>query len=795
MSNLKLGVSVVALTSAIGLSAWGQTQTAQSAPATATELETVVVTAEKQATNLQKTARSITAIGGQKAADEGRNNLTEMLRDVAGLQITGTGASGQGSQFFIRGVGFSPAFGQDSAISMNINGVFQQRAQSTRATFYDIARVEVVRGPDATLNGRNALGGSVNVITNEPRLKSESSATIDGGNYGLIAGQAMVNIPVNDKIAVRAAFAAEKRDGYLSNGANDSDVFGGRLRALFLPTDNLKVIISGDYAKTAGVGSQQAHTGIFDSTGPIKITQGFDYNPQPTNSSKTYNVSNLYADITYDLGWADLYFQPTVHRSDYDNNTTNFSPLTYYTRTLQGYNAAAATALATTGMKERSYQKQTTMELRLSSPRDSKIRWLGGLYYFLNKEGTVVNQATGTTTPTATASPTPAVAAASVGSLPIVPDATFTPLSPARQTKDYAAFGQIVYPITDTVRVNVGGRYTSESKARNAATGSATSNTLQAYRLDDGIANSVSGGRVYYTIDARSGKWSSADFKASLEKDLAPDSMLYLTVSTGFKSGGFVNLPSSFVKPGFRTTYDPEHLKSYEIGSKNEFFNRRMRLNIGAFFYDYQDYQFNYAAYAFNYPGGDPDQTTTVIANAASARSYGSELESALLLTERDRLSLNVSYLHARFKKVVLNNANAESAALAAGLEGEPLSRSPEWTFMPGYDHTFVLSKGTMVASVKANIQSSMTITLPNTTASLNHPYRYFRQPGFTKVDASIGYNSADGLWGVTAYVRNLTNEKTFDSLTLPTTYSTANDVSFEPSPPRVFGVTLTARR
>lgn len=817
-------------------------------------LQDIIVTAQKVRQSLQTVTGSIAAIDGERAAREGKGTLNEILRDTAGVQLVGTGASGQGFFVTIRGVGFAPAFGQDSPVTISLNGVFQQRAQSTRALFYDIARVEVVRGPDSTLNGRNAEGGSVTVIANEPSRNFELAGTLEGGNYALKAGQAMVNVPIGNTFAIRAAVSGERRDGYLSNGANDSHVFGGRLRALWKPSDDFKVILTADYAKQSGLGQQQAITGLIDLTQPLRFPSGYWYNVNPSTGSRKFRNGNYYADITANVGFAELYVQPTYNRSRYNLESNSFSLLTYQTRLSQATASGhpdpngIATALALTNGKEISRQNQKTLEVRLSSLPGSSIKWMVGGYYLDNKEDTGVNMQGGTgytTSARTTTLSTTAVPATAVVDPGIAPPAFYSDVSPHREVRDYAGFAQVTVPLTDKLRAIAGGRYTRERKLRNEQIGNncvanslqtstcATSgtalngtriNTTLFYLLDNGVAGTTTnngefsatntgGNRVYFTVPAGRAVFTRKDFKFSLQYDVGPYSNVYGLVSTGFKSGGFINLPpasTGLLNPGFDNKFKPENLTSFEIGTKNDLFDHHWRLNFSAFLYDYRDYQFSYAAQAFSPTAAlgftsrkiDPDYTTTITANAARARSYGAELESTVILTDHDRFTLNVSYLHARFKKVNLAGGTAATVAFGDSLAGTPLPRSPMFTVLPGYSHVFdVGSVGSIVASVDGHYETSSTIAISSNAAVL--AAGYYRQRPFFKANASLAFNSAKGGWGITAYVRNIGNVGSLQSITLPTAYSNTvpvfgvlnqGNVAFEAADPRTYGVTLTAR-
>ncbi|MFT4197829.1 MAG: TonB-dependent receptor [Pseudoxanthomonas sp.] len=780
-------------------------QTTDSSAKRTVELEKVMVTSGKIKEDLQKSSLSVTVISGDSVKGRGLSNLANMIQDTPSVQIMGTGSANQGFFIAIRGVGYAPSFGQDSPVSMNVNGVFQQRAQSVRGTFYDIDRIEVVRGPQGTLFGRNAEGGAVTVITKEPELNSfNGNATIEVGNYNLKAEQSVLNIPLSPTFALRVATSGEKRDGYLSNGDSDSDVLAGRARLLWQPSEDTKLILSAESMKTGGTGQGSSSSGYIDLTQPLEFVNGYWWSANPRGARKDFLSNNYYIDFTHKFSFGTLYLQPTYNKSDYnlERNTLNYSG--YINRMAQGFTESTARAMSMTNTKEAGLQKQKSFEARLSSPDDARISWVGGLYWYDMYETTAVSEATGyalgpngESQPSATAAYSSAYANYT-GVYASSPIPVFVPELPQRTTTDYAAYGKVVFPFLEDFRWVVGARYTREDKWRNASIGNqlvngVRINTNRYYLLDDGVANqttSSSAYKVYFDQSERSATWDRIDYQTAIEYDLAPNSMLYGGVSTGWKSGGFLTLPdASLLAPGFKNTYDPEYLKSFEVGSKNTLLDGRLRLNASAFLYDYRDYQFSYSAAVFSTAAGaDPDFVTTYLTNAARARTLGAEIEATFNLTDHDQLSMGVSYLHARFEEFDLKNANTASALLGERLKGEPLPQSPTWTLTPRYMHVFELASGaTASVTLDAHFQTGSWLQAVSSTS----PYGY--QPRYTKYNASVGYNARDGRWGTQCYVRNITNKGTRVSTTLPTTYVDYGSISFEAEAPRTWGCSLSA--
>lgn len=883
--------------------ALSSTAFAQSGASSGFELEEITITATKRETSLQETPISITALEGEDIQKSGRTSLAQILQNVAGVEANTAGNFGQ--YFWIRGIGSSPTFGQDSAVTVSVNGVFQQMAQSARGSFLDVDRVEVARGPQSTLNGRNALGGSVSIIGAEPKLDYEGTATVGAGNLHDLNGQLVLNAPIGEIMAVRGAMSMEKRDGLLSNGTTDTDVLAGRLRWMIKPSDAFKLILSADVQRTGGKGIGSADSGLIipNQTTAFGLGRtcytaaqcatavqtigasagqagaGFSSLPYVQNNYTSYAASDpysrkfksntFYADLTWDLGFAQLYVQPTYMQSDAIDFNSTFSLLNYAQwaeriNRLHGATPPATSAapvatqcgpagtICNTWSTERIEQlarvlasginwnhlrqDQKTFEARLSSPADSKLDWLGGLYYFRNDEkvrtsvtaggtnGVYSLDAFGGPTPVNYCS-TPSTASgtapfgtgcAAIGGIPagafsgsvaIPNDATGVVRSfstdpglmdalssfragidPRRYTTDYAGYAQVKYPFTDDLRLTVGGRYTRETKWRAAEPARNT------YRVDNGIAGTATGVLQSAPMLEQKITWNIADFRATLDYNITPESMVYGSVSTGFRGGAFQNLPvdaNNVLLPGFKNYYDPEKLISYEIGSRNDFFGKRLRLNASAYYYDYRDYQYQYNALI--YTGQDPDALIAYTTNVGKASSYGIDLESRFLLTPNDDFSLNGTYTKSKLGSFNLPGGNAAAIAAAAALKGQAFRRSPKWTAIPRYAHRFDLGGlGAITAEADAHFESSSFVNNANPDANIN---QLITQPSYHLLNASLSYDSSDGKLNISAFVRNIQDEFTIGTVMAPNAYNaTVANMTFDPGEPRTYGMTITTK-
>lgn len=889
--------------------ATGTTALAQSTADSGFALEEITITATKRETSLQETPMTVTAVDGEDIQKSGRTSLTQILENVAGVQ--GSTAGAFGTYFWVRGVGSSPTFGQDAAVTTSMNGVFMQTSQSARGTFYDVDRVEVARGPQSTLTGRNSLGGSITVIGAEPTFDNEASATVGYGSNNLLNGQGTLNAPIfGDTVAVRASVSTEKRDGWISNGTNDSDVLAGRLRVRFGSGENFKLILTGETSKTGGLGTGTAETGLIipnqlseyslgrycrtvtecanavalNGANAIVATSAFNDLPmvpdyytsfRPTHMyNREYQSKAFYADLNWNLGFAKMYFQPTYSTSDSRDLTSGFSMTDYALWSERVYNLHGPTPPATsTGANatqcgvsgticqqwsvERQealaralaysidwnfmQQRQKSAELRFSSPDGSKLQWLGGLFFLNNAEkvrvgmtaapasgmavvgqyGTDVNGGPLTTsycvtpnTPTPTTPPNPALPYGSGCTATSIPndavaviqspltDASVNDVTrvirrnidPSRYTRDKAIYGQVSYPLTDKLDLTVGGRYTKEEKHRNAEPLRTT------YVADDGVPGQSSANTPGFQrsapMAAQDASWDIVDFRATLDYQLTPDNMVYGSISSGFRGGSFLNLPvdaNNVMLPGFQNYYDPERLISYEIGTRNDLFDKRLRLNASAYYYDYTDYQYQYAAIV--YVGQDPDATLNYTTNVGNASIMGLDMETRFLLTPADELVLNATYLDAKLGKLTLPGGTATAQAQANALKDAPLRRSPKWALSPAYRHQFSLgSWGTLTAGADMHWESKSLILDASPVPGVN---ALITQKAYHKSNITLSYDSADGKFNITAAARNIEDETTFGTLTAPAgTSLNANltSLTLDPGEPRTYGVTMTAK-
>ncbi len=691
----------------------------------------MVVTATRRAENLQKTAIPVSVISGAQLERAGVVQAQDLNKTAPGLELSPNGAA---TQVYLRGIGtFSIAAYADSAVAFNEDQVYLVFPGEIAGLFYDLQRVEVLKGPQGTLYGRNATAGAINVISNKPSFTGYGGdLSLEVGDYNLIRLTGDVNMPVNDQLALRAAFQAVSRGGYFTDGSGDDKSDSVRLQGLYKPNSNFSLLLGADYTHVYGRGEPDVPLGSGATSNPwqgpstsgsnaqialadkLGAGRGAPYGaygpgvdfPLIDNKSKVEeDLIGVRAEATWDLGFATLTAIPAYRHM---NESSVVEPGFDFFGDGTGY--------------------QDSLELRLSSPTTSSpFRWLVGAY------GLGTNL---------------------VSSIDVYQGVTGQYQQINQLGSSYAVFGEGSYSVTSKLRVTGGLRETDETKTQ---TGSAV---LSQYFIPQGpflppaplppFAQSLP-----YTLNGHLSE-TSLTGRAGLEYDLTSRNLLYATYSTGFKAGGF----NPDVAPN---TYKPEALKAYTVGSKNRFLNGKLQLNAELFYWDYRNHQEN----VLGPLNASPQAFAPITRNIGKATLYGENIEGQYLLTPDDLLSAQVEHLTATFNNFVYDIAS--EAAPVPGVQtgckvsaaspgqsevncsGEPFTRAPDWTAVLAYQHTFPLPNGAdIVAGVNTKITTSYYIATDYIADEL--------QKASATTNLNLSYDPPGKRWSLTAYVRNVSN-------------------------------------
>lgn len=822
---------------------------AQSAPATAAPSEAteddgtdvIIVTANRREENLQEVAGVVQALDADQLRQDGIVELRQLQAAVPGLSI----ANQEGNvEIFIRGVGSSnnTELG-DPGAAPHLNGTYIPRPRGLGLMFYDLERVEVNKGPQGTLYGRNALAGTLNIITAKPRLGEFSGyAQAEIANRSSYGAEGAINIPLGDTLAVRAAGYYVDRDyGFrnVSTGEQASQLkpagleenYAGRLSMLWEPDDRLSVSVVGDYGKETGTGYPGANIfGAVTATGlrPDKLNLK-DVVYRGMQGDMENELWGIQGKLSYDFGTFTGELTGSYRSVDFYQANASSEGIDYPGRDLDNFQYDN---FSNNFWQTRSQSQ--VYEARLSANEDQRFRWnLGGFYF---KEDQAVGY----------------MAVADRGYC-CYSGTEFT--MPDVNGESFAFFGDGTYDITDRLRVFGGLRYTEEKKSRYGIGGNwaltlggedfaccfATRLGTEGFRpnlldrpnfnvsaidtlqgraqfliegirspglrdtliqqigaiadgtnpngtcidrpdIDNGFVDCPAGfgggfSFVELTIpDQQIGqaKFDFVDWRAGLEFDIGPDSMLYSKVSTGHKSGGFND---SFNGSTIPEAFSPEKLVVYEIGSRNSFdaFGRQAVFNLTGFYYDYSDQVFqDLTCINLDETQAPPvcNGYSLVNRNIGASRIYGAEAELRLKLPAHYALDLNAAYLDTKVTEGVVADARAQDfdaggQSPLVSLVGNRLPLASKMNLSARLSQWFDIGSGRFDWQALLNYRSSFFLSqfneddivfLDGTRQSALDAGFPDRQNGFVTLNLGAGYTI--GNFRLEAWASNFLNEE-----------------------------------
>lgn len=737
---------------------------AQQAASTAT-LEEVTVTATRAETDLSKTPVAVSVIGGDALISAGITNPTALADRVPGLSID----RANGLQLTIRGVSSTDNTEKgDPSAAFLLDGIYIARPQAQEVSFFDLERTEVVRGPQGTLYGRNTTAGLVNVISARP--KQEFSAAVDAtiGDFDTRQVSGMVNVPLGDAAAVRAAVNYDRRDTYLiqnPNNAFDSDPakdnLSARLSVLFKLSASIDLLLRADYSRMTGAFWREDQFGsvlisnlyatplVAPAAGqrgrdPAYIGGSSDDLRRITYTDpRSIDVDNDTWGIAADFNWRLSDSTTLTYLGSYRKfNRDEQFPM------LVG-SAAPGVDISVPGLFDGSYD-QDSHELRVAYDGD-RLDLQAGAYYFKETSGLLFALL-------GLQAPTPGADGYVFG----------FPQDPT-ESESRALFGQGTFGITDSFRVTAGVRYTEDDKSRVGA-------TIFHRTLDEPLNFVASAANpVPDSLNNAAVSYEQTTWKLGFDVDLTDTTLLYATVSSGYKAGGFndgclAGAPNCNVPlTSDALFYDPEELTAYELGIRSEI-GGMARVFASYFHYDYTDLQLSQIS---NICGG-PCQVTT---NAGQAEVDGIEFEAQIQPNDRNRIDVGISWLDAVYTDYDI--------VPGVSFAGEDLNRSPEWTASLGYAHTIPLGNG---GGVVFDIHSRYVDEYVILSSAL---VAQFRQPSFTKTDVSIGYHADGNAWYVEAFAKNLEDEVTLSNVSLSVAFPGLNNGTAALSAPRTYGLRL----
>jgi len=735
-------------------------------------LQEIVVTAQRREESSQHAAIAISTLSGDSVRDANVTRPGGLTAIVPSLQVADD--TGPYSIFYVRGVGNFAANGlSDAALSFNFDGVTVGRS-GTSGFFYDIERVEVLKGPQGTLYGRNATGGAINVISKAPVLgQFGGDASVEYGDYSTIRTDGMLNLPIGENAAVRAAVFHAEHNGYMHDGTDDQDDSGGRLSFVATPIDSLRVSVVADYFKQGGQLSGGTVTGLQGSFGtPPNFSPsdrlGF-FSPQVESFIAAQpNALNGRTFAPFEnVNHEDNRFWGIQSTIDWTTPIGTVTVVPAYRDSRLDYASFATGVL----LRENSHDKQTSFEVRLASDTQQALRYVVGAFYLHDPND--------------------------------VPDFDVNQQSVASfqhydvRTISRAAFSSLTYAITPAVRLTGGVRYTKDDKDFN---GHLETNSIICTR---GFMSCPGAAVLPYnllaavppsffnpngtittlgtTVSANSASYSRVTWRGGADWDITDQNLLYASVETGFKSGGFFFSNDNDI-------FKPESIKAYTVGSKNRFADNRLQVNLELYYWKYHDQQISHLS---------TDSTGTIIfptENIGAATFKGFELDLLAKPLKYTTLSADVQYNDGVYDSFVYHTPNqnggisngtgcpnlgAPGATYTVDCSGKQPPYAPRWTITAGVQQIIPLPSG-------ANLVGNARVHYQSTTLTALEFLPVEEQSGYAMTDFDLTYSTQNDRFFFGAYVNNAF-DKTALSFSFPTPLSGFMTATLQH--PRTFGV------
>ena len=696
-------------------------------------LEEVVITARKRAESLQDAPLAVSAYTAdemrvrQISASDQLADITPNLTFDAFAPSSGTGSS---SMIFIRGIGqtdFSAV--TDPGVGLYIDGVYLSRSIGGSLDFLELERIEVLKGPQGTLFGRNTIGGAVLLYTEKPGEQFGGNAQVEVGTDQLLNLTANLNLPLADNLLSKVSVNRRTRDGYVERvyGGSDlgeDDVLAGRAALLWNPTTSLELYLTGDYTRerengvpmvSLGINDQQtfAHiANVFDAPDcflrppPAPPGPGRDTGDDPACANDTAYLGNYKNGETLQTK-ADLDHWGLALTASWEaNDWLSVKSITAY-RDIDAdiVSAGDQSPFVIFHRADQFEHKQFSQEVQFSGMalKDS-VKWMLGLYYFEEQAD----------------NPNPVMFTSFIGAF----------LSGGKTDNDnVATFGQVTWDVTQSWHITGGLRYTDETKRFDPYSyipeGATYFNPADG-RLMPGD-RLVPEGEVEVGFD----DWTPM---LNIAYDVSDDAMVYASYSEGFKSGGFDQRYNQIFPEV--SSFEPEEATTWELGIKSNWLDSRLRINAAAFFTDYENLHLiireGFAPITFN--GGE-------------AEIKGFEIESNFVPSQSWLLQLAVGYIDAEYTK--LSEEVLEKSPIR---EDFTLAQTPEWSANAGVAYTAEVGDwGSLTPRIDWVYKSKVyndTINTPQLKAD-----------SYDLINVAVVFQSAGGVWDLVLAARNLTDE------------------------------------
>ena len=700
-------------------------------------LEEIVVTAQKTgASTLQKTPIAMSAFSSADLKASLTSNVQDLINYVPNVELVVV--QGVNASIYIRGVGTNNVYsGSDPNVTVQVDGVYMARSSDTLSDFLDVDRIEVLRGPQGTLYGRNAVGGTVNIISKQPSDTFTGEEALTVGNFGTVQEQLYVSGPlVPGVLQGSLAINYLRHDAYVKNlvpgadGVGDANHGGFRAQLRWEPAENIDATTRFD----AAVGSENPNS-YYELIVPVPGA------PLANSTIGNFHRVALNSSTNSDTNRGGISEEINVQI----NPNLNLKSISAYHQTAYNeFQDLDATELNLEEGRVKEREAEATQEFDLQG-HFTNFEAVTGLYYFHDHE---LSDFT-----------------AQGPSLPPVP--FLIEALPTTYSDAEGAFAQGTYHVTSSLSLTAGFRYTMEDK-----------HLQQDYQfhiyLPEPVVPPGSGFPFNGSVTRH---YHGATPKFGVNWNVTDDAMLYVSATKGYKSGGVNSAAAAQQGEAF----NPETIWSYEIGAKTEWFDHRLRANLTGFKYDYSDLQVQ----SVIGPG------LISIGNAASASAKGVEVELSAKPTPSWQFTTNLTYLQATYGTFsaasvpealvpfVSSSPNYNAAAGTYNAAGKTLDAAPRYTAFAAAQHTWQLSQGSIYGRAEYHWQDRVYYDPSNAEVMSQGAY------GVSNLFA--GFDTTDGAWQAQLYVKNVADKGYFLTIV-----AAGIPVDGESGQPRTFGVQVS---
>jgi len=723
-------------------------------------LEEITVTAQKREENVQKVPITMEVFSGDRMKELGQKDIDEILSSVGGMIFNKTS---DGYRVSLHGIVDDDDLYSEMHISTPTVAISTDGAYSTRSDrgldLFDVERVEVLFGPQSTQYANTSPGGIINVITAAPKTdKFEASGTVEFGNYGYLRTEGSLNAPINDKMALRAAFSTSARDGYISNGADDEDKKSARLKALYQPNEDLSFTITGEYSFNGGHG--------FASVEPFIDQDDVDNPWEPVETDLGNPRDETQKGVNVNMTWNSKIGTLTMIPS-YSTNTSSSTEIMTDRQTND-----------TSTQKTEMDMTEKGADVRMVSSSDFLFKWIAGVNYNKSSNGRYQSY----------------VEKIETGSSDI-------------DEESHAFYGNITYPVTDKFRVTGGARKSWDTistyatalnalpRGGNGPTQPGTTTTNP-----DGTTN---------TIEDYEQEYDNMDYKVGVEYDISENAMVYADWSTSYRMQGMAKPLTTGSTP------PPEEMSAITLGSKNRLFGNKLQINVSAYYYKYMNKLTKQAPWAFESlyeddprfieagftaadgtQGMDIDNNGTITHTSrvfqdtntvfwGDFESSGVDVMTSWIITNKDKLDFSVAYNKNEWTDLYFDFVY-EMIYPDFDYSGKTNISSPEIAITVAYNHDFILGNGaTLIGRFDTRYQSSYFLTYHERES----PWR--DQEAHHISNISLMYANPSGRWTLTGYTKNIENYAVKQGMK---TSSTGVAQSMMIGSPRTYGGILSVR-